>query len=168
MKTDPREPVPTPSWPLFLTAHAVLVCAVEARLKAAGLPPLEWYDVLWALERAPDLRLRMHALAEQLLLTRFNVTRLVDRLDKAGLVARQKMREDRRGAYAVLTDKGRALRRRMWPAYRTGIVDLFDRHLSAAEHAALQRMLRNVLETNRAAVPAGADLRPARRRAASS
>lgn len=167
MKTPSYTPVPTSSWPLLLEAHALLVRAVEARLKEGGLPPLEWYDVLWALERATDQRLRMHALAEQLLLTRFNVTRLVDRLEKAGLVARQKMREDRRGAYAVLTEKGRAVRRRMWPVYRAGIVDLFDRHLSAGEHSSLQRMLRMVLAENRRAVSANVEHRTVRRRAAS-
>ena len=142
---------PVTTWPLFLAAQAMLIGAMQERLKAAELPPLEWYDVLWALERAPEQRLRMHALADQLVLTRFNVTRLVDRLEAAGLVARQRTVEDGRGACAVLTAKGRAMRRRMWPVYRQGIADLFDRHLGADEHAALQRMLRSVLQGNRTA-----------------
>src|SRR5215470_2527523 len=150
-------PLPTTSWPLFLTAQAVLVRAMEERLKAAGLPTLEWYDVLWALERAPDERLRMHALADQLLLTRFNVTRLVDRLQQAGLVARQRTPEDRRGAYAALTAKGKALRQKMWPEYRAGIDELFDRHLSSGKHAALQRILRTLIENNREAQGATGD-----------
>src|SRR5215468_1096418 len=146
-----RTAAPATSWPLFLKTQAVLIGAMEERLKAAGLPPLEWYDVLWALERASDERLRMHALADQLVLRRFNVTRLVDRLQAAGLVARQRTREDRRGAHAALAEKGRALRRQMWPVYRAGIDELFERHLSAGEHPAFQSMLRKILGESRRA-----------------
>jgi DNA-binding MarR family transcriptional regulator len=132
-------------WPLFLTAHAVLVERIEARLAGAGLPPLAWYDVLWALERAPERRLRMSELAEHVVLSRSNLTRLVDRLEEAGLVARERSEEDRRGAYAVITAEGREVRRKMWPTYEAGIREVFDSQLDAAEArpmaAALQRML---------------------------
>jgi len=138
--------VSTETWALFLSAHSVLVGAMESRLKDAGLPPLAWYDVLWILERAPDQRLRMSALADQLVLTRFNVTRLVDRLVESGLVARRQTKEDGRGFHAVLTEKGRALRRQMWTVYRPAIVALFNRHLSAAQHAEIQSVLRALLE----------------------
>jgi DNA-binding MarR family transcriptional regulator len=121
---------------------------MQARLKAADLPPLEWYDVLWALEQAPGLRLRMGALAERLLLTRFNITRLVDRLEQEGLVQRQQSKEDRRGADAVLTAKGRALRAKMWTTYRAAIEDHFNRHLDADQHAALAGMLEALLKAH--------------------
>jgi DNA-binding MarR family transcriptional regulator len=149
MPARSRRAAKSSSWPLFLRAQALLIGAMEERLKAVALPPLEWYDVLWALERAPDQRLRMHALADQLVLTRFNVTRLVDRLQAAGLVARERTSEDGRGACAVLTDKGRDLRRRMWPVYRAAIDELFERRLGAGDHAALQRMLRVLVDANR-------------------
>lgn len=136
----------TETWALFLTAHSVLVGVMEKRLKDAGLPPLAWYDVLWILERTPEQRLRMSALADQLVLTRFNVTRLVDRLVEAGLVARRQTKEDGRGFHAVLTEKGRALRGRMWAVYRPAIVELFNRHLSAAQHAEMQSVMRRLLE----------------------
>ena len=157
MPARSRTATPDASWPLFLRTQAVLIGAMQERLKAAGLPPLEWYDVLWALERAPGQRLRMHALADQLVVARFNVTRLVDRLQAAGLVTRQRTREDGRGAYAALTEKGRALRREMWPVYRAGIDELFERRLSAGEHAAVQAMLRKILGEHRPGVA-----RPAR------
>ncbi|MBX9963405.1 MAG: MarR family transcriptional regulator [Burkholderiales bacterium] len=132
-------------WPLFLTAHAVLVERIEARLAGAGLPPLAWYDVLWALERAPERRLRMSELADHVVLSRSNLTRLVDRLEEAGLVARERSEEDRRGAYAVITTAGREVRRKMWPTYEAGIREVFDSQLGEAEArpmaAALQRML---------------------------
>ena len=134
------------TWALMLGAHARLLAAMEQRLKDAGLPSLEWYDVLWALEQAPDHRLRMSALAEGLMLTRFNVTRLVDRLEREDLVSRQRSKEDRRGAEAVLTAKGRALRSKMWPVYRTAIEELVNRHLSEAQHLGLQLTLSRLLE----------------------
>jgi len=136
----------TETWALFLTAHSVLIGAMEKRLKDAGLPPLAWYDVLWILERTPEQRLRMSALAEQLVLTRFNVTRLVDRLVEAGLVARRQTKEDGRGYYAVVTEKGRALRKQMWTVYRPAIVELFNPHLSSAQHAEMQSAMRRLLE----------------------
>lgn len=132
-------------WPLFLTAHAVLVERIEARLASAGLPPLAWYDVLWALERAPERRLRMSELADHVVLSRSNLTRLVDRLEEAGLVARERSEEDRRGAYAVISPAGREQRRKMWPTYEAGIREVFDAHIGDVEarhmSAALQRML---------------------------
>lgn len=132
-------------WPLFLTAHAVLVERIEARLAAASLPPLAWYDVLWALERAPERRLRMSELADHVVLSRSNLTRLVDRLEEAGYVARERSEEDRRGAYAVITSPGRELRRKMWPTYEASIREVFDSQLAEAEArpmaTALQRML---------------------------
>lgn len=135
----------TETWALFLTAHSVLVREMEKRLKDADLPPLAWYDVLWILERTPEQRLRMSALADQLVLTRFNITRLVDRLVEAGLVARRQTKEDGRGLYAVLTDKGRALRKRMWSVYRPAIIELFNQHLSAANHSQMQAVLGKLL-----------------------
>ena len=147
MKTSPAAAqTSTETWALFLTAHSILIGAMEKRLKAAGLPPLAWYDVLWILERTPDQRLRMSALADQLVLTRFNVTRLVDRLVEAGLVARRQTKEDGRGFYAVITEKGRALRKQMWTVYRPAIIELFNQHLSAAQHAEMQSVMRRLLE----------------------
>ena len=133
------------AWAVFLAAHAVLVEAIEARLTAARLPPLAWYDVLWALERSDDGRRRMHTLADAVVLSRSNLTRLVDRLEKARLVRRVASEDDRRGAYAEITTEGRKLRRRMWPVYQAAIEALFAAHLSAQEAKivgkALERML---------------------------
>jgi len=133
------------AWPVLLTARALVVDAVEARLAQAGLPELSWYDVLWALEQAPQRRLRMHELAALTVITRSNLTRLVDRLESAGLVTRERDGADRRGAYAVLTTAGRGMRSRMWKVYGRAIEDLFDRHLSAEEAAAVRTCLLRVI-----------------------
>jgi DNA-binding MarR family transcriptional regulator len=134
------------AWPAFLTAHAVLVSEVERRLKEAELPELAWYDVLWALERAPKRRLRMHELADAVVVSRSNLTRLADRLESNGLVSRERCDDDRRSSFAVLTDAGSEMRKRMWPVYRAAIEELFDDHLSADEQASLRAVLQRLLE----------------------
>ena len=133
------------AWAVFLTAHAVLVEAVEARLAKAGLPPLAWYDLLWALERAGDGRRRMHDLADLVVLSRSNLTRLVDRLEKARLVRRVRSEDDRRGAYAEITAEGRKLRRKMWPVYAKAIDELFGAHLTKTDADTVARALRKIL-----------------------
>lgn len=139
----------TSTWALFLTAHSVLVGKMESALKAANLPPLEWYDVLWALERAPGHRLRMHELADLVVLSRSNLTRLVDRLEKANLVEREPSVDDKRGAYCVLKPAGSALRKKMWPVYKKCIFELFNEQLSEKEEAAINTALCRILASAR-------------------
>lgn len=141
------------AWPLFLTAHAVLVGRIEERLRQAGLPELSWYDVLWALERARDHRLRMHELADAVVISRTNLTRLVDRLEAAGLVVRARDSEDRRGAFAVQTPAGRDMRRKMWPVYADAIDELFDTHLGTGERRLMRKALTRILQAARAGEP---------------
>lgn len=141
-----QEPDVSTTWSLFLRTHVLLVEEIEARLKAEGLPPLAWYDVLWALESAPDQRQRMHELARGVVLSRSNLTRLVDRLEEAGLAKREASEDDGRGAHAAITPKGLATRKKMWPVYRNCIQSLFNQHIPAATRAAMQKGLRDVLE----------------------
>lgn len=138
------------SWPLLLTAHAVLTGMVEKQLAQADLPPLGWYDVLWALERAPGQRLRMHELAHFIVLSRSNMTRLVDRLEAAGLIRRDNDPDDRRGAFAVLTGAGATMRKKMWPHYEKAIATLYDAHLTPEEQRVLGVALRKVVDGARA------------------
>jgi DNA-binding MarR family transcriptional regulator len=135
----------TSIWPLFLTTHAVLVSEVEARLSAAGLPLLSWYDVLWALERADGYRLRMSELAQMTVLSRSNLTRLVDRLESAGFAKRAQSEQDRRGAFAVVTTEGRAIRRKMWQIYSIAIKELFEDHIESSEAAQIGNAFRRIL-----------------------
>jgi DNA-binding MarR family transcriptional regulator len=153
MAAEDTEDTPGSVWPVLLTAHAVLLEQVEARLAGAGLPVLAWYDVLWALERAEGGRMRLAGLAEKTVLSRSNMTRLIDRLEEAGLVRRERAAEDRRGAFAALTEEGRAMRARMWPVYREAIAQLFEAHLAPGEARAIGAVLRRVLAAARA-VPA--------------
>ena len=140
----------TSIWPLFMTAHAVLVTEIETRLSDAGMPPLTWYDVLWALERADGKRLRMSELADMTVLSRSNLTRLVDRLESAGLVKRARSKEDRRGAFAVVTASGRSMRRKMWTIYSVAIEELFENYIDSGDAAQLEGTLRRILDAARA------------------
>jgi DNA-binding MarR family transcriptional regulator len=121
------------AWARFVTAHALLVERVEAALVEAQLPSLDWYDLLWSLENAEHGRMRMADLAERTVVSRSNITRLADRLEEAGLVVRMSCPQDGRSTYCVLTDKGRAMRTRMWNVYRKQIEKLFGQHLGARE-----------------------------------
>jgi len=136
-------------WALFLTTHAVLVETIERRFAEADLPPFGWYDVMWGLERAENQKLRMSELADKVVLSRSNLTRLVDRLEDAGLVRRERSEEDRRGAFAVLTDDGKAMRRRMWPVYAKAIKELFEDRVSDAQAQVMGTALRAILDAAR-------------------
>jgi len=129
------------AWAVLLRAHARLVERIEAALAAAALPPLGWYDVLWALESADGHQLRMHELAEHVVLSRSNLTRLADRLQEAGLIERAAVAEDRRGAYCIITAAGRALRKRMWPTYQAAVERYFGAHISDREATQLGDVL---------------------------
>lgn len=121
------------AWRIFLTTHAVVVDLIEQELAQAGLPPLSWYEVLLALSSAPEQRLRMHELAAAIVLDRSNMTRLVDRLEAKGLVCRKTCPTDRRGAFAALTEEGKAMLQKMWPVYQQAIAKYFGHHLSDTE-----------------------------------
>ena len=133
------------AWRSFITAHAVVIEQIERELAGAGLPPLGWYDVLLELSVASDRRLRMHELARAVVLSRSGLTRLVDRLEKAGLLRREPDPADRRGSFAVLTDKGAATRERMWPVYARGIAEHFGEHLNDEEAKTITRAMKRVI-----------------------
>jgi DNA-binding MarR family transcriptional regulator len=129
------------AWRLFLTTHAVLIGAIEQELARADLPPLAWYDVLFALSETTAQKLRMHELATAMLLDRSNLTRLVDRMEAAGLVCRKTCPTDRRGAYAAITEAGLAKQQEMSPVYQQAIAKYFASHLSDTEVEVLLKAL---------------------------
>jgi DNA-binding MarR family transcriptional regulator len=117
------------AWRAFLNAHARITARIEGALTEAGLPPLTWYDVLWPLHRAPGRRLRVGALAERVTLSRTGLTRLLDRVEREGLIRREPAPEDRRGSYVVITPAGSAVLRKMWPVYERALEDAFAARL---------------------------------------
>jgi len=129
----------------MLRVHKVLLEKVQADLSAAGLPPLEWYDLLLELDMAEGHRLRLYDLGERMALSRSNLTRLCDRLEKEGLVLREQCAEDRRGLFAALTPKGAELRRAMWPVYKRAVEQHFSAHLEESEASELASVLLRLL-----------------------
>ena len=127
------------AWRAFLNAHALATRRINRDLAEAGLPDLSWYDVLWTLHRADDRRLRIRELADAVVLSSTGMTRFVDRLEAKGLVGREAVPGDRRGAYAVITKEGTDLLRRMWPVYARGIATYFGP--AVQEAAALRTTL---------------------------
>lgn len=132
------------AWRSFLQAHAAAVSAIEADLDRRGLVQLTWYDVLVAVNSAPERRLRMSALADSLVLTRSNATRLVDKLEISGLVERRRAEDDGRGAVVLLTPAGRMSLRRAWPVYASGINRYFAARLNDRELDAMADALSRV------------------------
>ena len=121
----------------MLNAHASTVARVEEALANAGLPPLAWYDMLWAVRRAPGRQVRMAELADGLTLSRGGVTKLVDRLASEGLLRRERAEDDGRGYYAVLTGAGEKMLRRMWPVYAGVLRETFVDALSEEDAEAI-------------------------------
>lgn len=132
-------------WKLFLTTHTRLVRRIEQDFKQAELPPLEWYDVLIALKQAPEQRLRLSELADALLVNRTNITRLVDRLEAAGLIQRETCKSDRRGSFAVLTKTGFEMQQKMWAVYAQSIAQFFGRRLTETDVATFTKALSAML-----------------------
>lgn len=94
------------AWRGLLRVHAALTKTLDAELETGHGLPLSSYEVLMHLHDAESHRMRMHDLAQTVLLSRSGLTRLVDRLEREGLLERASCPSDARGAYAVLTPKG--------------------------------------------------------------
>ena len=133
-------------WRLFLRAHAQLTHTLEGELLAAHDLPLASYDVLLQLAEAPERRLRMTELADRVLLSRSGLTRLVDRLEKEGLVARAACPGDARGTHAVLTAAGLDRLRAAAPTHLAGVKAHVTDRLSAVELAELEALLGKLVD----------------------
>lgn len=145
--TNPKtrlQPAQLTAWRLFLTLHRRLVDAIDRDLQQARRLPLGSYDVLIELQEAPEHRLRMAELADRVVLSRSGLTRLVDRLERDGYLARDQVSGDRRGAYAVITERGTAALREAWPIYASGIHRYFADALSSDEVATLTALLQKI------------------------
>jgi DNA-binding MarR family transcriptional regulator len=141
------------AWRGLLRVHSALVKALDAELLAAHELPLTSYEVLINLQAAPGRRRRMAELADGVLLSRSGMTRLVDRLERDGLLARDACTDDGRGTYAVLTDKGEACLAGARRTHLDGVRERFLRHFEPDELRTLAGLWERVL-------PGAADLSP--------
>jgi DNA-binding MarR family transcriptional regulator len=131
------KPAEERAWRAFLDAQAALLGQLETELiKNEGLTLAE-FDVLVQLRMAPGSRLRMTELSERVRLSRSGLTRLVDRLARAGLVKRGRCAGDRRGTFAILTPAGTTRLRHARPVHLQGVREHFGKRLSTAQLAAV-------------------------------
>ena len=134
------------AWRTFLLAHATVVRRLEAELVLEHDLALASYDVLVQLSEAPDQRLRMTELADRVLLSRSGLTRLVDRLERDGLIAREACPSDARGTLAVLTEAGLTRLRAAWPTHLRGVVEHVTSRLSPLEVEQLATILGRLVD----------------------
>jgi DNA-binding MarR family transcriptional regulator len=143
MPTDLSE-----TWGAMLKVHAALVPRLDRELQEAHGLPLTWYDVLLELNAATDRRLTMGQLGSVAAVSRTRVSRVVDELVRAGLVAREPNPDDGRSAFATLTPAGRTALRKAAPTYVAAVQREFADHLTAREAEVLAGALRKVLAAN--------------------
>ena len=136
------------AWLNVVQAHSVVSSRIEARLNAAVGLSLAEHELLIRLSQSADHQLRMYDLASLLLLSKSGITRVVDRLERRGLVARKMSDTDRRVVLACLTDEGRAILEEARPFIAGGVDEFFSSHLNAREIASLRSILRKVLTGN--------------------
>jgi DNA-binding MarR family transcriptional regulator len=136
-KVRELKPAELGAWRGMLRVHSALVKALDAELLAAHGLPLTSYEVLINLQAAPDRRRRMAELADGVLLSRSGTTRLVDRLERDGLLERSTCDSDGRGCFAVLTDKGDELLSHARATHLDGVRERFLRHFRPEELAQL-------------------------------
>ncbi|GAA4133838.1 MarR family winged helix-turn-helix transcriptional regulator [Actinomadura keratinilytica] len=133
-------------WRMLLRAQVQISRRLQADLLADHGLPLGSYDVLTHLGAAPGGRLRMNDLADRVLLSRSGLTRLVDRLQREGLVARQSCTSDARGLYAVLTPAGRRRLEEATPTYRRGVREYLLSRLDEDDLGRFAAILRRLLD----------------------
>ena len=128
------------AWRNFLRVHAVLTRELDEELRRAHGLPLTSYDVLVNLESAPDRQMRMSELADAVLLSRSGLTRLVERLERDGLLTRADCPGDARGSFAVLTKAGVA---RLEEARKTHLSGVRERFLGQFSDDELEQLADN-------------------------
>jgi DNA-binding MarR family transcriptional regulator len=134
---DPR----LDAWRAFLSAHARLVRRLDEELRAAHGISLAEYDTLFQIASAPGRRLRMHELAERVLLSRSGTTRLIDRLEATGLVVRWACSSDARGAEAALTQAGLDRLRTASATHLRGVEAYFLGNIAPGDLDVIERTL---------------------------
>jgi DNA-binding MarR family transcriptional regulator len=136
------------AWLNLIQANRVVSDALEEGVEAAAGLSLAEHELLIRIANSPDGKLRMADLASLLLVSKSGVTRLVDRVEEAGLVRRELSPQDRRVTFASITPAGRKALERANPAFAQGLERAFSEHLGDSDVQCLRAALRKVLEGN--------------------
>jgi len=134
------------AWARLVKAQRAALAAVERALKDAGQPPLAWYDALLELEKAGERGLRPFELERAMLLEQYNLSRLLARMEGTGLIERAVCPEDGRGQVVRISEKGKALRREMWPVYARAIESAVGARLDSKDVEALDAILGRLIQ----------------------
>ena len=125
--------------------NAVVLRKLDQHVRKEHQLSLSWYDVLAQLSLAAG-RLRMTDLASSILVTSSGLTRLLDRMEDEGLIARESCLEDRRGYWAVLTEDGRRAFSEITPSHLKRVNRHFLTHLDEVEISALNSIFSKILD----------------------
>ncbi len=141
MSSPPREQLVV--WRTFLEAAYALIDILDAELQDERGISLRWYDVLVHLEEA-EHGIRMNELAGRILASKSGLTRVIDRMEEAGLVERRRPAGDRRVIEIVMTPSGQRALRSARSVHRRGINEHFAQHLTRRDFDSLSRALEKV------------------------
>ncbi len=145
MSADKLSDTVTKAWVRLVRARHAVVSAVEADGKAADVLSIEWYDVLWDLERHEE-GVRPFELEQRLLFAQYNLSRLIDRMVEAGLVKKAACPTDKRGHMLFITEAGKKARKATWPHYARAVNKHLGDKLSDAETEKLATLLGKLIE----------------------
>lgn len=140
---EPRDPRLAP-WRAFLMAHARISRRLDEELRAEHDLTIGEYDALLTIAQAPERRIRMRQLADEVILSKSGVTRLIDRLVDDGLVERSACLADARGAEAVLTERGLARLRAASKTHLRGVSEHFLTILGDDDLDVIERTMSSV------------------------
>lgn len=132
------------AWHAFLTSHKALETILSRELESACGLPLAWFDVLAQLCMAPAQRLTMTHLASAILFSKSGLTRLIDRMEEAGLVKRLAFPGDRRSLHIALADAGAEKYRQALPIHLETVKRHFAEHIQESEAVAVESALERI------------------------
>lgn len=139
------------AWAEFFVSHALAARAIAERMQGQSVLSMDEYNVLLAVSRAVNGRIRFSELAEATVYTKSGITRIVRRFEEEGYIRREDCPEDRRSTFAVLTEKGGKTLKSSWPYYNKGILEVFGSCYSIKEAQILKNLLRKLSDSlNRA------------------
>jgi DNA-binding MarR family transcriptional regulator len=131
-------------WSELFVGHALAVREIETQIQGKATLSLDEYDLLLVISRSAENRLRFSALADATIYTRSGITRIAKRMIEEGYLEREECPSDKRGAYAVLTDKGKAALRETWRWYSAAIVKIFSPCFNQDEAKTLAELLSRI------------------------
>lgn len=135
-------------WKYFIKANSRILRNLSQDMQENHNIPLSWYDVLVKLYQSPQKGLTMQALANEVILSPSGLTRLVDRMMKAGLVERHACKNDRRVCYAMITPDGETLLKKIQPTHQMAVKRCFTNHLTEEELTVMEPALKNLIQIN--------------------